>query len=229
MTENEKLRELLKQVLWEAGSVDGLSHSLQSNINDALNEAPVSPVPNGLETALALARAEVEQLRALLPPDVERSPRFVGQGSWSVFAEKVAAERDAARAEVQFLRGVGCNELDGTDVRGPCGACIKCARRERDEARVEVERLYQRLGDRSVVTQAELAHAFTEGTLVMGGTMREKIAEIEAQASDAYRRGAEAMREAAARLFDGDQDTPGLAKVPTWAAEIRSLPIPEGK
>jgi hypothetical protein len=47
-------------------------------------------------------------------------------------------ERDEARAEVEFLRGVGCNELDGTDVRGPCGACLKCARRERDEARARV-------------------------------------------------------------------------------------------
>lgn len=35
-----------------------------------------------------------------------------------------------------MLRGVGCDELDGTDVRGPCGACLKCARRERDREHV---------------------------------------------------------------------------------------------
>jgi hypothetical protein len=38
---------------------------------------------------------EIERLKGLMPPD-ERGPGFVGQGSWSVFAEKVVAERDAA-------------------------------------------------------------------------------------------------------------------------------------
>jgi hypothetical protein len=37
---------------------------------------------------------EIERLKGLMPPD-ERGPGFVGQGSWSVFAEKVVAERDA--------------------------------------------------------------------------------------------------------------------------------------
>ena len=41
---------------------------------------------------------------------------------------------------------------------------------------------------------------------------------------DAYRRGAEAMREAAADLFQGN--IPGLAAMPTWSALIRELPIP---
>lgn len=44
---------------------------------------------------------------------------------------KLIAERDAARAEVEMLRGVGCGEVPD----GPCGVCLKCARRERDEAR----------------------------------------------------------------------------------------------
>lgn len=48
--------------------------------------------------------------------------------------ERAEEERDALRAEVNMLRGVGCDELDGDDVRGPCGACLKCARRERDAA-----------------------------------------------------------------------------------------------
>ena len=47
----------------------------------------------------------------------------------------VAAERDALRAEVDMLRGVGCDEVDGGEERGPCGACLKCARRERDALR----------------------------------------------------------------------------------------------
>lgn len=37
---------------------------------------------------------------------------------------------NVARGEVEMLRGVGCGE----DGDGPCGSCIKCARRERDEA-----------------------------------------------------------------------------------------------
>ena len=47
------------------------------------------------------------------------------------------------------------------------------------------------------------------------------------RAVDAYRRGAEAMREAAARLFDGGTGIPGLAKVHGFRDFIRALPIPE--
>lgn len=54
---------------------------------------------------------EIERLKGLMPPD-ERGPGFVGQGSWSVFAEKVVAERDALREElaernkeIEWLRG----------------------------------------------------------------------------------------------------------------------------
>lgn len=42
---------------------------------------------------------EIERLKGLMPPD-ERGPGFVGQGSWSVFAEKVVEERDALREEL---------------------------------------------------------------------------------------------------------------------------------
>lgn len=53
---------------------------------------------------------------------------------------KVELERDTARAEVEMLRGVGCGELrEGAEVAdGPCGACLKCARRERDAATEEL-------------------------------------------------------------------------------------------
>lgn len=47
---------------------------------------------------------ENDRLRKLVPPESERGPGFVGQGSWSVFAEKVVAERDELRIEVQNLR-----------------------------------------------------------------------------------------------------------------------------
>lgn len=67
--------------------------------------------------------------------------------------EKIASERDALKAEVSMLRGVGCDELDGDDVRGPCGACLKCARRERDD-------LAKRL--RSAEKMPALARAYAE-------------------------------------------------------------------
>ena len=46
---------------------------------------------------------KAEHLEKLVPPESERGPGFVGQGSWSVFAEKVVAERDEAQEEVRFL------------------------------------------------------------------------------------------------------------------------------
>lgn len=52
-----------------------------------------------LQLSLTKANKEIERLRGLMPPD-ERGPGFVGQGSWSVFAEKVVAERDALREEL---------------------------------------------------------------------------------------------------------------------------------
>jgi hypothetical protein len=44
--------------------------------------------------------------------------------------KKIRHERDAARAEVEMLRGVGCGE----DGDGPCGACRKCSYRRGAEA-----------------------------------------------------------------------------------------------
>lgn len=49
---------------------------------------------------------EIERLKGLMPPD-DRGPGFVGQGSWSVFAEKVVAERDALRDILADLRKKG--------------------------------------------------------------------------------------------------------------------------
>lgn len=42
-----------------------------------------------------------------------------------------SADVERVTAEVEMLRGVGCSE----DGDGPCGVCLKCARRERDDAR----------------------------------------------------------------------------------------------
>jgi hypothetical protein len=59
---------------------------------------------------------EIDRLRMLVPPETERGPGFVGQGSWSVFAEKVVAERDELRDELNGL----CEE-------------IRCLKEENDE------------------------------------------------------------------------------------------------
>lgn len=48
-------------------------------------------------------REERDRLRRILPPERERH-RGVGEGSWAVFAEKMLAERDAAREELAVLR-----------------------------------------------------------------------------------------------------------------------------
>jgi len=46
---------------------------------------------------------KAERLEKLVPPETERGPGFVGQGSWSVYAEKVVAERDEARDDLNTL------------------------------------------------------------------------------------------------------------------------------
>jgi hypothetical protein len=53
--------------------------------------------------------------------------------------------------------------------------------------------------------------------------------EARAALDDAYRRGAEAMREQAASLFDGGNNVPGLMRSHEFRDFIRSLPIPEDK
>jgi hypothetical protein len=59
---------------------------------------------------------EIDRLRKLVPPDSDRGPGFVGQGTWSVYAEKVVAERDELRDELNGL----CEE-------------IRCLKEENDE------------------------------------------------------------------------------------------------
>jgi len=67
---------------------------------------------------------EIDRLRMLVPPETERGPGFVGQGRWSVYAEKVVAERDELRDELSSL----CEE-------------IRCLKEENDELRDELEQL----------------------------------------------------------------------------------------
>lgn len=57
-----------------------------------------------LQRAALDLSVENERLAKLVPPEPERGPGFVGQGTWSVFAEKVVAERDEAREEIRILQ-----------------------------------------------------------------------------------------------------------------------------
>jgi len=44
---------------------------------------------------------KAERLEKLVPPETERGPGFVGQGSWSAFAEKVVTERESTIQDLE--------------------------------------------------------------------------------------------------------------------------------
>lgn len=69
----------------------------------ALDGKPVPHDKDDLLDRVVALRAECERLRSILPPERERH-RGVGEGSWAVFAERMLAERDAAREELAALR-----------------------------------------------------------------------------------------------------------------------------
>ena len=104
------------------------------------------------------------------PVGPERSPLAVGQGTWSVFAEKVVRERDEARAEVERLK--------------------------------ESNRLLRHDADKEWGAAATAIAA-------------------------AYQRGAEAMREKAARVVEDADD--GVSLQCLADAGIREMPLPEDK
>jgi len=96
------------------------------------------------------ARTEVERLRALLPPSAHTGVRNgPGEGSWAVFAEKVVAERDELRHK---LAGEAAHIRSLEDL-------LVEATRERDEARVEVERLRREHDHERTVANEQLARA----------------------------------------------------------------------
>ena len=54
-------------------------------------------------------------------------------------------------------------------------------------------------------------------------------ADLERMLADARHQGAEAMREAAAGIFDAPLSTPKREVLLAWAEAIRAMPIPEDK
>jgi len=90
LNEIDRLRKENTSLNQSAKSLAYVNHQLQKELFDQ------NQVMNELFQ-------KAERLEKLVPPDSERGPGFVGQGSWSVYAEKVVAERDYALERVQEL------------------------------------------------------------------------------------------------------------------------------
>lgn len=144
-----------------------------------------------------------------------------GEGTWSVFAAKVVAERDEARAETARLRrllNMAEDELIAADDHGrreakradTVEAEVEALKAERDEARAEAERLH-----------------LDVGCLQLGLTVASEAyrAGYMAGSREAFRRGAEVMRD----------DCDALVRTRgTWDAwelsdQIEAMSIPEDK
>ena len=157
-----------------------------------------------------------------------------GEGTWSVFAQKVVEERDelrhklageaahiksledllvdavrerdALRAEIEVLRGVGCREAKaGEPESGPCGVCLRCAE-ERGErrAQAEVERL-RRLLDHA--TQSNPGTSVLVMLMDEAAKLRERIASMQesmSMACEEPRTGCECAGCSYAREKGGD-------------------------
>jgi phage shock protein A len=75
---------------------------------------------------------KAERLEKLVPPEIERGPGFVGQGSWSVFAEKVVAERDYLQ---DALKQTLSERDDARDELNTLCEDIRALKEENDELR----------------------------------------------------------------------------------------------
>ena len=119
--------------------------------------------------------------------------------------DRLTKERDEARAEVERWRtSYEAASAHTVDVR----AMLDQVRKELYEARCEVDRLMHQLADQTNETTRVRLEAKRAG-------------------EDAYRRGAEAMREACAASFEGQGDGQYGLTGSGVRKQIRSLPIPE--
>lgn len=249
-TETEKLRSLLAEVRrWMIHGDRGAMflHDLQARIDAALAE-PV--VEWDIKTALNHhARCAIYDdghctcgFRARRET-LERSPLAVGEGTWSVFAQKVVAERDEARAAVKRAKA------EATAWKESAEAAERFRKSAIAEAEVEVEVLKALLNDaregldtlavpgsehnlkwlQDVRARMDAARAkgFTEGHAA--GRQAAYDGEVtNADLQRAYRRGAEAMREAAALEVECN-DAECRCDGDRHAEWIRALPIPEDR
>lgn len=130
--DEEYVSEAARRLAEERDVLQEDNERLLSDLSDAMDRA------NSLDQELELARAklgealaEVERLRALLPPSAHTGVRNgPGEGSWAVFAEKVVEERDEFRHK---LAG------EAAHIKSLEGLLVE-ATRERDEAVRRAER-----------------------------------------------------------------------------------------
>lgn len=175
--------------------------------------------------------SETEKLRALLAEARGLLSKWCWSGTCCALRQRI----DAALAEPVEgpLNAVSRLSQQVHEARSNAEWLVQQAERERDEARTEVERLRKRVeeeGSLELALLEETGRALGKREWESVKDAAERIMSERDDARDdivaAYQRGAEAMREAAAGLFDGRV---GLAQSPAYAVEIRALPIPEDK
>ena len=100
-------------------------------------------------------RYENEHLRKLIPPETERGPGFVGQGTWSVFAEKVVAERDYLQ---DALKQTLSERDDARDELNILCEDIRCLKEENDELKEAVRLMSNMLVSKKEHTNIHYGH-----------------------------------------------------------------------
>jgi hypothetical protein len=199
MTENEKLRTLLKEAR------DITQDSLDSNTAGFEDEEEVCKC-NGCERY----RSIIQRIDVALAEPVELS-----ESEYAMHA-RIRADYDKTVADAWR-------------------AALTKVERERDEARAEIERLTPLLdavrAARSMLCQLqdhvsdqacdELLSILSDEPLDADGNLYRSPSEA------AYQQGAEAMREAAARVIEAKVSNPYINR--RMAEEVRALPLPKEK
>lgn len=97
---------VIEQVIQLENTIYSLQHQL--DISVAFHKVAIKE-RDFERSRVEILQTEVERLRGLLPPTAHAGVRNgPGEGSWSVYAGKLAEERDTALAEAERLRA----ELD---------------------------------------------------------------------------------------------------------------------
>lgn len=98
---------VIEQVIQLENTIYSLQHQL--DISVAFHKVAIKE-RDFERSRVEILQTEVERLRGLLPPTAHAGVRNdPGEGSWSVYAGKLAEERDAALAEVERLRSTLVN------------------------------------------------------------------------------------------------------------------------
>ena len=121
------------------------------------------------------ARAEVERLRALLPPSAHTGVRNgPGEGSWAVFAEKVVEERDELRHK---LAGEVAHIMSLEDL-------LVEATRERDNATLRARRACQLLIEEVGADGPANVDGVAERAAVLIRELRDQVSDLQAAAEE---------------------------------------------